>query len=155
MIDILPQTKENFPKPHVRHENDGNFNPTQTFKETVPIQDPSSMTLDTSSVYKSKIANIPTTGYSGHKSIFQKPITYLNFGKEDKNTATQTMSNEKNDLCDSFKKILQMDKEPVQELPYIVGYKGFRRTVRAGNYHGKNFREVSLNSKNTLMFKEE
>jgi hypothetical protein len=55
-----------------------------------------------------------------------------------------------------------MDKEPVSEvlnqikkLPYIVGYKGFRRTVKSGNYHGKNFREISLNSKNNMLFKEE
>jgi hypothetical protein len=55
-----------------------------------------------------------------------------------------------------------MDKEPIQEvntkiikLPYIVGYKGFRRTVKSQNYHGKNFRETSMNSKNTMLFKEE
>jgi hypothetical protein len=145
-----------FKKPLVRHEDDGTFNsiPKQT-TETTHIQDPSSMTLDNSSIYKSKIANIPTCGYAGHQSIFQKPITYLNIDKVDKNKTVSTMRDEKNELCESFRKILHIDKEPIQELPYIVGYKGFRSTVKAGNYHGKNFREISLNSKNKLLFQEE
>ena len=28
--------------------------------------------------FKSKIAKIPTSGYCGHKSIFQKQISYIN-----------------------------------------------------------------------------
>jgi hypothetical protein len=33
-------------------------------------------------------------------------------------------------------------------LPYIVGYKGFRRGIKAENYYGKNFRETSISSTN-------
>ena len=58
-----------------------------------------------------------------------------------------------NDLSESFKKILNYDKQPVEELPYIVGYKGFRRGVKAGNYYGKNFREVSTTSMNNVISK--
>ena len=66
-------------------------------------------------------------------------------------------------MPESFKKALNYDKKPVEEvkkfifinnlifiikLPYIVGYKGFRRGVKSGNYYGKNFSEVSTNSMN-------
>ena len=104
---------------------DGCLNTIVKEKEPNIVQDPSSMTLDTSNMYfnifynryKSKIANIPTTGYSGHQSIFQKPITYLNINKVDKNkTVTSMKSEEKNELCESFRKILHLDKEPVKEV---------------------------------------
>ncbi len=32
------------------------------------------------------------------------------------------------------------------ELPYIVGYKGFRRGFVSDNYYGKNFREIAYTS---------
>jgi hypothetical protein len=51
-------------------------------------------------------------------------------------------------MSDSFKKAINYEKPVITELPYIVGYKGFRRGVVAGNYYGKNFREVSLTSIN-------
>jgi len=152
----MTMTKQYFQKPVVRHENDGNYNSMIKEKEANIVQDPSSMTQDNSNIYKSKIANIPTTGYSGHQSIFQKPITYLNINNVDKNKTVSSMkSEEKNELCESFRKILHLDKEAVRELPYIVGYRGFRSTVKAGNYYGKNFREISLNSKNNVIFKDE
>ena len=53
-------------------------------------------------------------------------------------------------MSDAFKKVINYDKKPITELPYIVGYKGFRRGVIAGNYYGKNFREVSLTSVNKV-----
>ena len=49
------------------------------------------------------------------------------------------------ELPDKFKEIL-LEKEAKKhnvELPYIVGYKGFRRGVKSGNYYGKNFSDTS------------
>lgn len=66
------------------------------------------------------------------------------------NNSYQSNNDITNDLSESFKKILNYDKKPVEELPYIVGYKGFRRGVKSGNYYGKNFREVSVTSMNTI-----
>jgi hypothetical protein len=66
------------------------------------------------------------------------------------NNSYQSNNDVTNDLSESFKKILNYDKKPVEELPYIVGYKGFRRGVKSGNYYGKNFREVSVTSMNTI-----
>jgi hypothetical protein len=55
---------------------------------------------------------------------------------------------------DSFKKVINYEKPIITELSYIVGYKGFRRGVVAGNYYDKNFREVSLTSINRAAEKE-
>jgi hypothetical protein len=66
------------------------------------------------------------------------------------NNSYQPNTDVTNELSESFKKILNYDKKPVEELPYIVGYKGFRRGVKSGNYYGKNFREVSVTSMNTV-----
>jgi hypothetical protein len=40
--------------------------------------DPNALKVDSNVVYRSKIANVPTPGYSGHTSIFIKPVGYLN-----------------------------------------------------------------------------
>ena len=52
-----------------------------TLKNESKIIDPSSMNNNPKQIYKSKIASIPTPGYSGHTSIFIKPVSYLNMGK--------------------------------------------------------------------------
>lgn len=44
--------------------------------------DPSVIKVDSNIVYKSKIANVPTPGYSGHTSIFIKPVAYINKDKQ-------------------------------------------------------------------------
>jgi hypothetical protein len=58
-------------------------------------------------------------------------------------------SKEDNELPDKFKEILndrELKKNSV-DLPYIVGYKGFRRGVKSGNYYGKNFADTSISAK--------
>jgi len=68
-----------------------------------------------------------------------------------------------NNVEDTFVDKLNLDKKTITEvilfliiflkpkLPFIVGYKGFRRGIRSGNYYGQNFKETSLNAKNTLL----
>lgn len=53
------------------------------------------------------------------------------------------------ELPDKFKEILleKERKEVSTDLPYIVGYKGFRRGVKSGNYYGKNFSDTSVSAK--------
>lgn len=53
------------------------------------------------------------------------------------------------ELPEKFKEIL-LNKERNErnaDLPYIVGYKGFRRGVKSGNYYGKNFADTSVSAK--------
>jgi hypothetical protein len=45
-------------------------------------------------IYKSKISNVPTPGYSGHTSIFIKPVSYLNKDK----VLNENLTNQKNDF---------------------------------------------------------
>ena len=55
----MTMTKQYFQKPIVRHENgnkiniilDGNYNSLNKEKDPIIVQDPSSMTLDTSNMY--------------------------------------------------------------------------------------------------------
>ena len=64
-------------------------------------------------------------------------------------------------VCDSkmeelppkFKEILleKEIKEYKSDLPYIVGYKGFRRDVKSGNYYGKNFIDTSMSAKKSVL----
>ena len=49
-------------------------------------------------------------------------------------------------MSDKFKEACKNKNSGPTELPYIVGYKGFRRGVVSDNYYGKNFREVALTS---------
>jgi len=96
-------------------------------------------------VFKSKIANVPTPGYSGHTSVFQKAVSYLNLDKilENKDYTEEFDHIMDSRMSESYrleknKKILE-----TQELPYVGGYKGFRTGVKAGNFHGSNFIDTS------------
>jgi len=58
-------------------------------------------------------------------------------------------------LPEKFKEILleKEIKEFKSDLPYIVGYKGFRRGVKSGNYYGKNFNDTSISAKKDIINK--
>ena len=38
--------------------------------------------------------------------------------------------------------------KPDTDVPYVVGYKGFRTAVKAENVHGENFHNASLEGRN-------
>lgn len=104
-----------------------------------------SLIQDLKKVYKSKIANVPTPGYSGHSSIFIKPISYLNIDKilEEEPPVDQFDHIMDSRISETYRVDQIKNKVEKQELPYVGGYKGFRTGVRAGNYHGGNFIETS------------
>ena len=59
-----------------------------------------------------------------------------------------------NGLSPTFTKILMEGKDEETEvifiliqLPYVVGYKGFRTGVKAGNFYGTNFQDASLTAR--------
>lgn len=100
-------------------------------------------------IYKSKIAQVPTPGYAGHTSVFQKRISYLDYDKimEQEKKEQEIKRQLGDDLPEKFRQSLHVVK-PDQEVPYVVGYKGFRVGVKAGNYHGENFHDISLKARN-------
>ena len=55
------------------------------------------------------------------------------------------------DLPTNFKQALHI-KKPDLELPYVMGYRGFRIGVKARNYHGENFHDLSLKARNEAKF---
>lgn len=57
-------------------------------------------------------------------------------------------------MSEAFKKAIGANRKPVKEVPYVVGYGGFRPGVVAGNCYGKNFKQVSLNTINERKKKE-
>jgi hypothetical protein len=66
------------------------------------------MRHDLRKIYKSKIANVPTPGYSGHTSVFTKPISYINLDR----------------INDAYEKDLQIPKKLGDDLP-----DGFRSSL--------------------------
>lgn len=107
-------------------------------------------------IYKSKIAQVPTPGYAGHTSIFKKKISYLNYDKilENEKKQDEMPFELGDDLPKNFKKALKI-KKPELELPYVMGYRGFRIGVKARNYHGENFHDLSLKARNEAKFLNE
>ena len=84
----------------------------------------------------------------------QKAVAYFDqLKKVNLNTNKEFLKASAN-MSNSFKKAINYEKPIITELPYIVGYKGFRRGVVAGNYYGKHLREVSLTSINRAAEKE-
>lgn len=96
---------------------------------------------------------MPTPGYAGHKTVFQKPISYLNL---DKIVENKVYHEEFDNIMDSrmsetFRKDRLNEKLSHQELPYVGGYKGFRTGVKAGNYHGANFIDISSTARSKYL----
>ena len=101
-------------------------------------------------IYHSKIAKVPTVGYAGTQSIFQKQIGYLNYEKIlEKERLSKLGPGEASyaGLPPKFQDALKIVKYD-DDLPYVVGYKGFRVGVKARNFHGENFHNVSLKARN-------
>ncbi len=57
-------------------------------------------------------------------------------------------------LSQSFKNAVFMKRKNVDELPYILGYTGFRPEVISQSYFGKSFKNESLKSFNNFLEKQ-
>ena len=68
------------------------------------------------------------------------------FDQLNKNPSTVEYEKNKESMSDKFKEACEPKVNKKIELPYIVGYKGFRRGVVSDNYYGKNFREIAYTS---------
>ena len=138
-----PKTKDEEEKNHVFH------NPMDS-KYGIDYK------KDLRKIYKSKIAQVPTPGYAGHNSIFQKQVSYLNYDKirEQEKKEKEIAEQLGDGLSEGFKNALNVNV-PDEELPYVVGYKGFRVGVKARNYHGENFHDSSLKARNEAKFLNE
>ena len=59
-----------------------------------------------------------------------------------------------NGLSESFKNAVFMKRKKVEDVPYILGYGGFRPGVSAESYFGKSFAKESLQSVNKFLEKQ-
>ena len=104
-------------------------------------------------IYKSKIATVPTPGYTGYNSIFQKQVSYLNLDqileKEPEKEKFDNIMDSR--ISESYRKGKDDEKCKQLELPYVGGYRGFRTGVKAGNYHGANFIETSYSARSKYL----
>jgi hypothetical protein len=57
-------------------------------------------------------------------------------------------------LSESFKNAVFMKRKKIEDVPYILGYTGFRPGVISQSYFGKSFANESLNSVNKFLEKQ-
>ena len=108
-------------------------------------------------IYHSKIAKVPTVGYTGcaNENIFQKPVGYLNFEKilekERMLRAGQGKASYES-LPAKFQKSLKIIT-PDEDLPFVSGYRGFKVGVKSNGLYGANTHELALQARNQAKLK--
>ena len=103
-------------------------------------------------IYHSKIAKVPTVGYTGcaNYNLFQKPVGYLNYDKiiEKENIIRAGRAKASYEyLPFKFQEALNI-VEPDKDLPYISGYKGYKIGVKSNSLYGANTHELALQARN-------
>ena len=86
-------------------------------------------------IYHSKIARVPTVGYTGcaNENIFQKPVGYLNFEKileKERMIRAGPGKASYANLPPKFQEALRI-VTPDEELPFVTGYRGFKAGIKA------------------------
>lgn len=109
-------------------------------------------------IYHSKIAKIPTVGYTGcaNSNIFQRPVGYLNYDKIIEKERIVRAGRQKasyENLPPKFQEALNI-VTPDNDLPYISGYKGHKVGVKAGGLYGANTHELALEARNNAQMKK-
>lgn len=74
--------------------------------------------------------------------------------KEKENAPPEEEDDMYKGMSEAFKKAVGLDRKPVTEVPYCVGYGGFRPRVYANNCYGKSFKDISLKTLNERKQKE-
>lgn len=143
--------KENFKNPMVNLRGKST-ELRRPMTKSVTVDDRNEVYDKLMKIYHSKIAKVPTPGYSGHNSIFQKRIGYLNYDKIMEAEALRkngmTITSESTNLPPKFREALSENKNVSEELPFVVGYKGFRSGIYSRNYFGHNFHDTSIDARN-------
>ena len=108
-------------------------------------------------IYHSKIARIPTVGYTGcaNENIFFKPVGYLNYEqilRKEREIRAGPPKASYEYLPEKFQKSLKITTNDT-ELPYISGYKGFKVGVKSNGYYGANNQDLALQARNQAKFR--
>ena len=103
-------------------------------------------------IYHSKIAKVPTVGYTGcaNENIFQKPVGYLNYEKilqkERMIRAGRAKASYEN-LPPKFQNSLKIITAD-EELPFVSGYRGYKMGIKPKGLYGANTQELALQARN-------
>ena len=103
-------------------------------------------------IYHSKIARVPTVGYTGcaNENIFQKPVGYLNYEKilekERRIRAGQGKASYAS-LPPKFQESLKIIT-PDEDLPFVSGYRGYKVGIKPRGLYGANTHELALQARN-------
>jgi hypothetical protein len=103
-------------------------------------------------IYHSKIARVPTVGYTGcaNENIFQKPVGYLNYDKIlEKERIIRAGPGKASyaDLPPKFQESLKIIT-PDDDVPFVSGYRGFKAGIKAKGLYGANTQELALQARN-------
>jgi len=109
-------------------------------------------------IYHSKIARVPTVGYTGcaNENIFQKPVGYLNFEKileKERMIRAGPGKASYANLPPKFQEALRI-VTPDEELPFVTGYRGFKAGIKANGLYGANTQELALQARNQAKMKK-
>ena len=109
-------------------------------------------------IYHSKIAKIPTVGYTGcaNINILQKPVGYLNYDKiieKEKIIRAGKAKASYEYLPYKFQEALNIIT-PDNDLPYVSGYKGHKIGVKSNALYGANTHELALQARNDFKLKK-
>ena len=93
-------------------------------------------------IYHSKIAKVPTVGYTGcaNENIFQKPVGYLNYEKileKERMIRAGRGKASYESLPAKFQESLKIVTED-EDLPFVSGYRGYKVGVKANALYGAN-----------------
>ena len=108
-------------------------------------------------IYHSKIAKVPTVGYTGcaNENIFQKPVGYLNYEKileKERMIRARRGKASYESLPAKFQESLKIVTED-EDLPFVSGYRGYKVGVKANALYGANTHELALQARNKAKMK--
>ena len=103
-------------------------------------------------IYHSKIAKVPTVGYTGcaNENIFMKPVGYLNYEKILEKERIIRAGRQKpsyENLPAKFQKSLKIITAD-EDVPFVSGYRGFKAGIKANNLYGANTHDLALQARN-------
>ena len=144
--------------PKIRFKENGENNNTKT--ESVFIRgNKLSQSVDKLyKIYHSKIAKVPTVGYTGcaNTNLFQHPVGYLNYDKiiEKENIIRAGRAKASYEyLPTKFQEALNIVK-PDEDLPYVSGYKGYKVGVKSNALYGANTHDLALEARNNAKLRK-
>ena len=150
------QITYNIPKMRIKENNE--INNTKTEPAFIRGNKLSQSVDKLYKIYHSKIAKVPTVGYTGcaNSNLFQKPVGYLNYDKiieREKIIRAGRAKASYEYLPVKFQEALNI-VEPDKDLPYISGYKGFKTGIKSNSLYGANTHELALQARNDVKLRK-